>query len=372
MLRILIVLGLLMWSPIAATAQENKVSIVALVLTANDYSPSSDNILSTLGLLKAQTLRADSPNASELRSVLKRFSAAALDNDIAVVFYDGPVLKLDGREFLVPADLNLRRGSDLLTQAIPLSALARATALANKGGAIFVHSSNFGTNLPDGITSAQAAPDFQPGTSPILFGQSGSAMAMAAIFDEQAQGDSLELGDLLRELTARVEFTASYIPQNAIYVSQAETALPVTQETTGPATDDATDADPVTADDSGSESAAEETTDSNDTAEEGMSLPQIQPAETNEQATDVTDDTSTQSDDIKPLSIEMLQALQSGLSRAEKRTIQHGLRDFGFYSGLIDGIFGNQTKFAIEAYQESISADITGVLSISQLNTFIN
>ncbi len=103
-----------------------------------------------------------------------------------------------------------------------------------------------------------------------------------------------------------------------------------------------------------------------------MSLPQIQPAETNEQATDVTDDTSTQSDDIKPLSIEMLQALQSGLSRAEKRTIQHGLRDFGFYSGLIDGIFGNQTKFAIEAYQESISADITGVLSISQLNTFIN
>ncbi|MCF6306099.1 MAG: peptidoglycan-binding protein [Rhodobacteraceae bacterium] len=372
-------IGLLLLSPLGLIAQENQIKIVALVLTTAEYNPSSDNILAALDSLNAQTLRVDSPNASELRAVVKRFAAAAIDNDIALVFADGPVLKLGNREFLAPSDLDLRRGTDLLTRAIPLSALARATALAGDGGAIFVHSSDLGKPLPDEISLAQFAPEFRAGTSPVLLGQAGSAMAMAEIFETHAGGEEMDLSRLLTDLISRVEFTVSYIPSRSMIIKKPALVVPVV---TAPVNLNMADQGEVTLGDAsanaGENAPVNGGDDTNVISEDqssqtagGLNLPQIQPPVIEEPEAEPEVET-VEAETGKPLSLEMLEALQSGLSRADKRTIQHELRDIRFYSGLIDGIFGNQTKAAIEAYQRSIDADVTGVLSVSQMNGFLN
>ncbi|MCF6304086.1 MAG: peptidoglycan-binding protein [Rhodobacteraceae bacterium] len=374
-------IGLFLLSPIGLIAQENQIKIVALVLTTAEYNPSSDNILAALDSLNAQTLRVDSPNASELRAVIKRFAAVAIDNDIALVFADGPILKLGEREFLAPSDFDLRRGTDLLTRAIPLSALARATALAGDGGAVFVHSSDLGKPLPDEVHLVQLAPDFRSGTSPVLLGQAGSAMAMAEIFETHTDGEEMDLSRLLTDLISRVEFTVSYIPGRSMIIKKPALVIPVITAPAG-GISNAADQDAVKPGDNSANADenipvnGEDGTNVIPEAQSsrnagGLNLPQIQsPAAGQpvvEPELEIVD-----AEAGKPLSLEVLEALQSGLSRADKRTIQHGLRDVGFYSGLIDGVFGNQTKAAIEAYQRSIDADVTGVLSVSQMDGFLN
>jgi len=367
--------------PMSLIAQENQVKIVALVLSMSDYSPSSDNILRSLEALNAQTLQVESPNASELRSVLKRFAAAALDNDIALVFADGPILKLGARDFLAPAGIDLRRGSDLLTQAIPVSAFARATALANAGGAIFLHSSDLGKSLPDGVTLSQTAPEARPGTSPIIFGQSGSAMDMAFVIDANFRANDVDLTQILLELVTRVEFSASYIPNQPVILLETVMAQPAGIPETSETGESNITGDGTIESDTADDTSAQSDVQSNGRA--GLNLPQIQAAESVEDsgetipesgtADDTTDDTAAAEVlEEKPLSIEMLQALESGLTRTEKRTIQHALRDLRFYAGLIDGIFGRQTAFAIEEYQKSIGAEVTGVLSVQQLADLSN
>ena len=67
-----------------------------------------------------------------------------------------------------------------------------------------------------------------------------------------------------------------------------------------------------------------------------------------------------------PGSLEGLTLLEQALSRAAKRTIQRRLRDLGHYKGLVDGIFGPQTRDAIKAYQIGRSEEPTGFLDRQQ------
>ncbi len=369
MLKKIAFVALLLMSPMALFAQDNQVNIVALVLTTANYNPSSDNIVSSLESLDAQILRVEAPNASEIRSILKRFSAAALDNDVALVFVDAPILKMGGREFLAPEGLNLRRRSDLLTQAIPVSAFARATTLAGNGGAVFVHSSDLGISLPPGIELMQIAPEERQGVSPVLVGQSGSSMTLANAFEQHAKRETMNLNSLLADLTGRIEFSVSYVPSRPLILSRTTPVASAPLQTSPPPV-----AEPTVFPSIQTETpATQQPTTQTDAAEADntINLPQIQTPPVTEEVAEVAVEPVDDSE-IKPLSLAMLEALQTGLSRNEKRDIQRGLRGLGFYSGLIDGIFGNQTKSSIESYQESIGAAVTGVLDVAQLNNFIN
>jgi len=85
-----------------------------------------------------------------------------------------------------------------------------------------------------------------------------------------------------------------------------------------------------------------------------------------EMAADTPDETAALAADSE-LSLDVLRAMQSSLSRGQKRGIQQQLRNLGFYRGLIDGIFGPQTARSISAYQESLGATTTGVLTPIQM-----
>lgn len=380
MFRYLVVSLLTFGLPFSSWAQSmrpmNEVSIVALIITSGSETPVSRSVTHTLESLDAQTLTANAPNASEMRSILKRFTAAALDTDIALVYYDGAVLKIGDREFVAPGGIQLRRSSDLLTKAIPLSALARATALANYGGAVLVHSSAQSIDLISGISLVEVAPAPRTGTSPILFADSDAALSLADGLGAMAgaEGD-IDLTEALRGLSSLEGVTISALPSRPAMLRQI-TVAPPAPETSAPET-----------------TSAEEATPEGATAE-GLSLPQVVSqaieASTGEAAEATSTETVVEADpetstaeaeneaeatqerdaaaaEDSELSIDVLRAMQGALSRSHKRVLQRNLRGLGFYRGLIDGIFGRQSERAISAYQESIGAKVTGVLTPAQL-----
>lgn len=378
MLRFLTVLLLTLGAAFSATAQTgrpvNQVSIVALIITSNGETPVSLSVTRTLESLDAQTLTADAPNASQIRSILKRFNATAINSDIALVYFDGAVLKLGARSFVAPGGIELRRPSDLLTRAIPLSALARATALAGNGGAVLVHSSGQNINLIDGVTLVETAPPPRTGTSPILFASSAAAANLADGLEAMVDaGGDIDLSEALGQLAALDGVSISQMPARAAMLRKVAPAIA------------AVAANPVA---------------NAETGDQGMVLPQVgteitteaaQPADTATESPTTNAPTSTQistpaetaavtiagpADSAAPvdpaaavsdLPLDVLRAQQGALTRAHKRILQRHLRNLGFYRGLIDGIFGRQTERAISAYQESIGAAVTGVLTPAQL-----
>ncbi len=58
----------------------------------------------------------------------------------------------------------------------------------------------------------------------------------------------------------------------------------------------------------------------------------------------------------------------AALNRSQRRLVQEGLASAGFYSGAIDGAFGRGTRRSIRAYQASVGAAVTGVLTGTQIN----
>jgi uncharacterized caspase-like protein len=58
--------------------------------------------------------------ASDLRKTLREFAARARDADIAVVYYAGHGIELDGTNYLIPVDATLETDGDVLDETVPL------------------------------------------------------------------------------------------------------------------------------------------------------------------------------------------------------------------------------------------------------------
>jgi peptidoglycan hydrolase-like protein with peptidoglycan-binding domain len=56
----------------------------------------------------------------------------------------------------------------------------------------------------------------------------------------------------------------------------------------------------------------------------------------------------------------------TGTPSQSKREIQALLRDLGYYRGPVDGLFGDQTRQAIQGYQRSLGTPQTGVLTAQE------
>ena len=388
--RIIVVILLTLTLPFSAMAQGmrafNEVSIVALIITSGEETDVSISVTNTLESLDAQTLTANAPNASEMRSILKRFTAAAIDIDIALVYYDGAVLEIGERAFVAPGGIELDRASDLLTKAIPLSALARATALAGSGGAVLVHSSGQDVSLIDGVTLVDTAPEPRTGTSPILFASNDAAERLAAGLEAMSEAEEdIDLTEVLAGLASLEGVSVSQLPVRPALFRHVTPPAPVVtaieatatnpiDETEGTTTAlpqvEATDETPATEEATASpEPAAEEEVLAADEPETAEPVAEVMAEATDDTATveaEMAEATAAAAQDSE-LSIDVLRAMQGALTRTHKRELQRNLRNMGFYRGLIDGIFGRQSAKAISAYQESIGASVSGVLTPAQL-----
>jgi hypothetical protein len=115
---------------------------VALVLgdSAYQHAPSLTNPANDAALI-AKTLKdagfdvVDSRqnlSAQETRRALREFSDEAADADIAVVYFAGHGLELDGVNYLIPVDARLQRDGDVYDEAISLDRLLVAVEPAKK------------------------------------------------------------------------------------------------------------------------------------------------------------------------------------------------------------------------------------------------
>ncbi|MGY8633875.1 caspase family protein [Bradyrhizobium sp. 14AA] len=59
-------------------------------------------------------------NAAEMRRALRDFGGRTREADVAVVYYAGHGIELDGANYLIPTDANLETDSDVLDETLPL------------------------------------------------------------------------------------------------------------------------------------------------------------------------------------------------------------------------------------------------------------
>jgi Caspase domain/WSC domain len=115
---------------------------VALVLGISAYehvaklpNPSNDagamaNLLKKAGFDVVETYR--DVGIAALRRVVGDFSDKAQDADVAVVFYAGHGIEVDGTNYLVPADAKLARDFDIEDEALSLDRLLKAIEPAKR------------------------------------------------------------------------------------------------------------------------------------------------------------------------------------------------------------------------------------------------
>ncbi|MEX0970454.1 MAG: peptidoglycan-binding domain-containing protein [Paracoccaceae bacterium] len=352
---------------VSAYAQSEPPRIVAVLVSADAENTRIERLATALQGLNAETKIVAAPSDSELRALLQSFANTALESDVVIIYIDAPILSLGERAFVATQGLSLPRASALLTRAVPLSAFARAAALAENGGLVIVGAQAFSGTIPSGATQASAAPSPRNGLAPVVFlpeSAADSAIAAVAIALEMPR---VELGDMMAALSSINDVTQSQtllrpvVLRAPVTVARTQTsALPAANSATPPAQSNTA---PATAETGTStpETAPETTPANSNTA----SLPQVSAEELAAQQTPPPQTTP------RAVSFEELAALENNLSRSDKRDIQRGLRERGFYRGLIDGVFGRQTKSAIEAFQESIDAEPTGILTEEQLALFL-
>ena len=59
-------------------------------------------------------------NANEMRKTLREFGNRARDADVAVIYYAGHGIELDGTNYLIPVDATLETDTDVLDETFPL------------------------------------------------------------------------------------------------------------------------------------------------------------------------------------------------------------------------------------------------------------
>ena len=117
-----------------------------------------------------------------MTKLLDQFTEAAYDADIAVVFYAGHGLQVDGRNYLIPVDAELEKAAQLQTRTIPVEAVLAALPPDPAVGVIILDACR---DNPLARTLARALP------------VSRSSSVGAGLAPVQANGQSSNAGGLL-------------------------------------------------------------------------------------------------------------------------------------------------------------------------------
>jgi len=115
---------------------------VALVIGNSNYqnvghlaNPANDAAALAAVFKKADfsmvSLRTDLPRA-EMRKVLRDFADQARDADIAVIYYAGHGIEVDGTNYLIPIDAVLERDTDVYDETFPLDRILAAVEPARQ------------------------------------------------------------------------------------------------------------------------------------------------------------------------------------------------------------------------------------------------
>ena len=63
-----------------------------------------------------------------------------------------------------------------------------------------------------------------------------------------------------------------------------------------------------------------------------------------------------------PLTYNVEQVIETGLTTSQIKTIQQKLKNWGYYTGNVDGIYGSQTRAAVRWFQQNNGLSIDGIV----------
>jgi uncharacterized caspase-like protein len=137
--RVVVLLSLLAIFPAWQAQAEKRVALV--IGNANYQSASS--LRNTIGdamavAAKLDSLRFDTvqlaldQDARAMRQTIRSFAAVAARADVALVYYAGHGMEMDGKNYLIPTDAMLKSDLDLDYEAIPLHLMMRSIESAGR------------------------------------------------------------------------------------------------------------------------------------------------------------------------------------------------------------------------------------------------
>ena len=207
--------------------------------------------------------RLDDAGFDALRRGLLDFTRAASAAEVAVVFYAGHGIEVDGRNFLVPVDARLQSDRDVEYEAVPLSLVTRAVGGARRLGLVVLDACR---DNPFVVKLADAGATRSIGRGLARVAPSGGTLVAYAAEDGKTAADGagrnspytgallryleepgLEVGRLFRKVRAEVERTTGgaqtpieygKLPDADIYLASA--ALPKDTGATAGGTPDKT------------------------------------------------------------------------------------------------------------------------------------
>lgn len=98
---------------------------------ANDLG----NVFSSLGF---ETWVGIDQSSSNFRTLLRQFSRAAKNSDIAVFYYAGHAIQFDGRNYIIPVDSELENATDISFEAMTIDSVVRLLEGASSSNILFL------------------------------------------------------------------------------------------------------------------------------------------------------------------------------------------------------------------------------------------
>ena len=330
-----------------------------------------------------------------LRRGLLDFTRAASASEVAVVFYAGHGMEVDGRNFLVPVDAKLAHVDDVTYEAVPLNLVTRAVGGARRLGLVMLDACRdnpFVAKLADAGSTRSIGRGLAPvapsgGTLVAYAAEHGKSAAdgdgrnspYTAALLRYLEAPGLDVERLFDKVRAEVERSTggSQTPIEYGKPPDADIYLASGAPSPAPKTTAASAAGGTLPPSSGDAERAYEQAERLGTVAGYRALirrypgsiwadlARVQIAGLEKEPQVVVG--GAPEVDVPPAA-PTPDAVETGLdlSREEKRLVQMGLAAAGYSPGLVDGKFGGRTRRALRAWQESKEVEGTGYLTREQ------
>lgn len=302
-----------------------QVTIAAMILTYDDHSKTGGRVFDLFQSLGATIDLVEAPNNAQIRAAIRDFRRRTRSADVALIFIEGGLLMRGQTVFLAPQGVKIRRENDLLTRAVPLSALVRGVSTAAVGGAVFAldHVMDIGKD----VRRYDGQPLSGNGTGTLVTIQEGFDLALTIAMQRFLKNPSIDLKEV-------IDFVSSLSGINA---SEMRLSIPLRREIK-PESDESQPEAAINSEDQTDTSASDgsETTTGADTPV------------------------------VKTYTMAELRTYQASLTPRQLKEIQASLKRFNHYRGVVDGILGKGTTRAIRHFQEARREDVTGYLTPRQ------
>ena len=375
----------------------------ALATPVNDAA----DIGTALERLGFAVTRVENADQAALLSGLRDFASAAAGAEMAVVFYAGHGVAVNERNFLVPVDARLASQEDVDFEAVPLGLIERAVARASDVRLVILDACRenpFAASLGQGLAPAGPAAGMlvayaaKEGTvAPEAQGRN-SPYAEALLRHLEEPG--LEVGLVFGKVREAVLTATGGGQEPVTYGSLTGESVTLAMQPASSG-DDPAPAAPAEGENGADQLMAEmlaaerlywaSVKDSDDPAEiqtyldqypEGLfaalartrlkrlggaaaavapdadAPPEVAAQAEAQGGVEISAVPAEPAPSLEPEAVE--EAL--GLQREHRRLIQSGLTSLGFDPGPADGVFGQRTRAAIGAWQESVDKPATGYL----------